>query len=127
MSQKFDWTLLSFQPIDCRPSRSTSAYSGPFAPDFAPGFAPEIYPQPLGFRPKDTTHRPLEGNFRTTLLHSRTNTYPGSAYEYLRNNKPCAQRRVRAGAREGKLFFERLAPASQFTLGDNVTIIGILR
>jgi len=35
--------------------------------------------------------------------------------------------RLRAGAREGKLFFERLAPASQFTLGDNVTIIGILR
>ena len=36
-------------------------------------------------------------------------------------------RSIRAGAREGKLFFERLAPASQFTLGDNVTIIGILR
>jgi hypothetical protein len=33
--------LLSFQPIDCRPSRSISVYSGPFAPDFAPGFAPD--------------------------------------------------------------------------------------
>ena len=40
MSQNFDWTLLSFQPFDCRPFRSISAYSGPFAPDFAPGFAP---------------------------------------------------------------------------------------
>jgi hypothetical protein len=41
MSQNFDWTLLSFQPIDCRPFRSISVYSGPFAPDFAPGFAPD--------------------------------------------------------------------------------------
>ena len=41
MSPKFDWTLLSFQPIDCRPLESISAYSGPFAPNFAPGFAPE--------------------------------------------------------------------------------------
>jgi hypothetical protein len=40
MSQNFDWTLLSFQPFDCRPFRSISAYSGPFAPDFARGFAP---------------------------------------------------------------------------------------
>ena len=51
MSQNFDWTLLSIQPLDCRPLLPISAYSG----HFAPGFAPEIYPQPLGFRPKDTT------------------------------------------------------------------------
>jgi hypothetical protein len=40
MSQNFDWTLLSFQPIDCRPLESISAYSGIFAPTFAPSFAP---------------------------------------------------------------------------------------
>jgi hypothetical protein len=42
MSRIFDWTLLSFQPVDCRLFRSISAYSGLFAPDFAPGFAPEV-------------------------------------------------------------------------------------
>jgi hypothetical protein len=41
MSQNFDWTLLSFQPFDCRPLESISVSSGPFAPDFAPGFAPD--------------------------------------------------------------------------------------
>jgi len=37
-SQSFDWTLLSFQPVGCRPFRSILAYSGPFAPGFAPDF-----------------------------------------------------------------------------------------
>jgi hypothetical protein len=36
------WTLLSLQPIECRPLESVSVYSGPFAPDFAPGFAPDF-------------------------------------------------------------------------------------
>jgi hypothetical protein len=43
MSQNLDWTLLSFQSLDCRLLESILAYSGPFAPDFAPGFAPDLY------------------------------------------------------------------------------------
>jgi len=42
MSQTILWTLLSFQPVDCRPVEFVSAYSGGFAPDFAPGLAPEV-------------------------------------------------------------------------------------
>jgi hypothetical protein len=99
MSQNFDWTLLSIQPIDCRPLLPISAYSGHFAPDFAPGFAPEIYPKPLGFRPKDTTPsstgRELPADDFTALENQHV---PRCAYEYLRNNKPGAHRRVHAGA-----------------------------
>src|SRR5262249_54701963 len=36
MSRSLDWTLLSFQPLDCRPLQPISAYSGPFAPDLPP-------------------------------------------------------------------------------------------
>jgi hypothetical protein len=42
MSRRFDWTLLSFQPFDCRPLLRISVCSDLFASDFAPGFAPEF-------------------------------------------------------------------------------------
>jgi hypothetical protein len=48
MSPRFDWTLLSIQPVDCRPLLPISVYSGRFAPDFAPGFASEIDPKAFG-------------------------------------------------------------------------------
>ena len=48
MSQNFYWTLLSFQPLDCRPLESIPVYFGTFAPDFAPGFAPGIYSKTFG-------------------------------------------------------------------------------
>ena len=40
MSQKFHWTLLSFQPVDCRPLRPISTYSAPFAPVLPPALPP---------------------------------------------------------------------------------------
>jgi len=68
MSQNFDWTLLSIQPVDCRPLVPVSVYSGHFAPDFAPGFAPEIYPRAFGFSPNDQALSPVEKEPPGTLL-----------------------------------------------------------
>ena len=75
MSQTLDWTLLSFQPLDCRPFRSVSVCLGPFAPDFAPGLppicprlAPDLPPAGLSLR------------FRAEILRMN-DTYIGVAEE----------------------------------------------
>src|SRR5689334_2581629 len=60
MSQKIDWTLLSFQPVDCRPLLPISVFLGSFAPDFAPGFAPgSLAQRSWAFHPRIPYEPPL--------------------------------------------------------------------